>query len=271
MPEKDKLFWHVVFPPEVIKSALEIMIENLPINKKKLNDKKLRITLPTGETWHHDTDDEFFSDYRKGFSSVSLSYDYSFTGVLDLEVFRAQPTRILSTEILVRMPRRSEVERVFEVFEANAGRFRLPEPPKSTPKPKIFIGHGRDAQWKELKDHLHEKQGLDVQAYEIGARAALTVKEVLDEMLTSSSFALLVFTGEDQDKEGRLHARENVIHELGLFQGRLGWKKAIVLLEEGVNEFSNIQGTNQIRFTRGNIQATFGEILATIRREFSEA
>jgi len=67
---------------------------------------------------------------------------------------------------------------------------------------------------------------------------------------------------------GEFHARENVIHELGLFQGRLGFTRAIVLLEEGCQEFSNILGVNQICFTKGRIRETFGDILATIRREF---
>jgi hypothetical protein len=43
-----------------------------------------------------------------------------------------------------------------------------------------------------------------------------------------------------------------------------------VLLEEEVVEFSNIHGLNQIRFHKGNIRETFGEVLATIRREFAE-
>jgi predicted nucleotide-binding protein len=163
------------------------------------------------------------------------------------------------------MPLRRDVENIFNLLESNVERCRIP-----TPNVKIFIGHGHNKQWKELKEHLQDKHGLDIEAYEMGARAGLTVKEVIDEMLDSSSFALLVLTGEDTDVKGSVHARENVIHELGLFQGQLGWRKAIILLEEDVEEFSNIHGTNQIRFNKGNIQQTFGEVLATIRREFSE-
>ena len=177
------------------------------------------------------------------------------------------------TEATVSMQNRADIERVFNALESNVEKCRLPKlPPKKRKrhKIKVFIGHGHNTQWKDLKDHLHDKHGLDVEHYERGARAGLTIKEVLDDMLTSSSFALLVLTGEDLDAAGGLHARENVIHELGLFQGCLGWRRAIVLLEEGVAEFSNIHGLNQIRFQRGNIQATFGEILATIKREFSE-
>ena len=39
---------------------------------------------------------------------------------------------------------------------------------------------------------------------------------------------------------------------------------------EEVEEFSNIHGLNQIRYAKGNIVETFGEILATIKREFNE-
>ncbi len=49
---------------------------------------------------------------------------------------------------------------------------------------------------------------------------------------------------------GVCQARMNVIHEAGLFQGRLGFTKAILLLEDGCSEFSNIQGLGQIRFPK---------------------
>ena len=66
--------------------------------------------------------------------------------------------------------------------------------------------------------------------------------------------------GEDEDAEDTLYARENVIHETGLFQGRLGFARAIVLLEENTNEFSNLHGTNQIRYSRGKTKETFGDV-----------
>jgi len=46
----------------------------------------------------------------------------------------------------------------------------------------------------------------------------------------------------------RLSVDKNETHvSIGLFQGHLGWQKTTVLLEEGVAEFSNIQGLNQTR------------------------
>ncbi len=89
-------------------------------------------------------------------------------------------------------------------------------------------------------------------------------------MLEKSSIAFLVMTAEDEDSAGKMHARENVIHELGLFQGRLGFPRAIALIEESTNEFSNIHGIQQIRFSKGNIKESFGDVVATIKREFSK-
>lgn len=89
-------------------------------------------------------------------------------------------------------------------------------------------------------------------------------------MLSKSSFALLVMTGEDRDENGNLRARQNVIHELGLFQGKLGFSRAIILLEEDTEEFSNIHGIHQLRYGKHNIKETFGEILATLKREFEQ-
>jgi predicted nucleotide-binding protein len=164
--------------------------------------------------------------------------------------------------------------RLGNVVDACAEDCFVPEPPrpeKELPKPKIFIGHGGDPQWRDLKDHLHEQHEYDVVAYETGSRAGHTIRDVIADMLDKSSFAILVMTGEDRMDEGTVRARQNVIHELGLFQGRLGFTKAIVLKEEGTEEFSNINGVNQIRYTRGNIKETFGDVLAVLKREFGES
>lgn len=157
----------------------------------------------------------------------------------------------------------------FFVLDKDWERFKLPDPEQPMNDGlSIFIGHGRNSQWRDLKDHLTDKHGLSVIAYETGARAGHTIRDILEDMMVKSSFAILVMTGEDELVDGKVVARPNVIHETGLFQGRLGFSKAIVLLEAGTEEFSNLYGIQQIRFSKGKIQETFGDVLSTIKREF---
>jgi predicted nucleotide-binding protein len=171
----------------------------------------------------------------------------------------------------VEAARRADIEAIFEVFEKNSKISKLPpEPPEPLPpiSPVVFIGHGRSAAWRDLKDHLQDKHGFTVEHYESGARAGHTIRDILEDMVSKSSIAVLVLTGEDEQKDGLFRPRQNVIHEAGLFQGRLSFSRAILLIGDGVEKFSNVDGIQHISFTKGNIKETFGEVLATIRREF---
>lgn len=132
---------------------------------------------------------------------------------------------------------------------------------------EVFIGHGRSGVWRELKEFLVGRLGLEVEEFNSESQAGRTTVHRLEEMLGNSCVALLVFTGEDLHEDGATHARENVVHEAGLFQGRLGFQKAIVLLEDGCAEFSNIVGLQQIRFPKGNIRACFEDVRMVLERE----
>lgn len=255
--EKQKYYPRTVFDASVIRQAHEKFLQSLPKDSEPDSPDDLSVHIDT-ETWSYDSIEEFLADYPK---SHWFRFDHM-----------VLPNRLIvsgrppgETSVTVRMPNRALIEGVFHIFEVHAADSVI-EAEEAEPL-TVFIGHGRDDQWRDLKDHLHDLHNIDVVAYEVGPRAGLGVKEVLQQMIDESSFALLVLTGEDQHTDGELHARENVIHEVGLFQGTLGFERAIVLLEEGVTEFSNILGINQIRFPNGGIRETFGDVIATINRE----
>ena len=132
---------------------------------------------------------------------------------------------------------------------------------------KIFIGHGGSGIWRELKDFIVETLGLEYEEFNRISPAGKTNKERLKEMLEVCCMAFLIMTGEDEQADGSFSARDNVIHEAGLFQGKIDFERAIILLEEGCQEFSNIEGLGQIRFSKGKIEETFGGIIKVLKRE----
>ncbi|MFM2615593.1 TIR domain-containing protein [Vibrio campbellii] len=131
----------------------------------------------------------------------------------------------------------------------------------------VFIGHGRSHDWRDLKDFINERLSLPWDEFNRVPVAGLTNITRLAQMLDQACIAFLVMSAEDEQADGNHHARMNVIHEVGLFQGRLGFERAIVLLEEGCEEFSNIQGLGQIRYPKGNISAVFEDIRQVLERE----
>lgn len=134
-------------------------------------------------------------------------------------------------------------------------------------KKKIFIGHGHSTVWRDLKDFIQDRLKLDWDEFNRVAIAGIPTTHRLSQMLDEAGIAFLILTGEDETMFGTMQARMNVIHEAGLFQGRLGFTKAIILLEEGCEEFSNIHGLGHIRFPKGKIKEVFEDIRQVLERE----
>jgi predicted nucleotide-binding protein len=158
--------------------------------------------------------------------------------------------------------RRSDIERLRPrpaLSDAKIQRERTTE--------KVFIGHGRSPIWRVLKDFLVDRLHLPVEEFNNVPTAGMSTVMRLTDMLDGACFAFLVMTAEDEQPDGELRARENVVHEAGRFQGRLGFQKAIILLQQGCGEFSNIHGLGQIRFPEDQIEAIFEEIRRVLERE----
>lgn len=131
----------------------------------------------------------------------------------------------------------------------------------------VFIGHGRSKLWARLKTFLHDDYGIDSFSFESETHVGESIVPILEGFLDKAAFAIVVLTAEDETNEGKIRARQNVIHEAGLFQGRLGFKKAILLRQEGLDDFSNVDGLQYIGFTGDNIEQTFYELGRVLKRE----
>jgi CRP-like cAMP-binding protein len=138
--------------------------------------------------------------------------------------------------------------------------------PKARP-PCVFIGHGHSPVWKEVEGFLQNKLHLRTVEFDSESRAGELIVSILDKMLAEATFAVVVLTAEDETAQGAKRARQNVIHEAGLFQGRLGFPRAILLVQRGVEEFSNVDGLQCLKFEGDSIAGTFDELKGALMRE----
>jgi predicted nucleotide-binding protein len=205
------------------------------------------------------------AEYRRYSDATNFSWPLSY----------ARPTPIHEIQESLRLSRARSLDLLRQVvsFLTQELEFSAAEQSKTAPAGKslvgtnVFIGHGRSLVWRELKDFLENRLGLSVDEFNRVPVAGIPTSARLSEMLDAAAFAFLVMTAEDEQTDGTMRARENVVHEVGLFQGRLGFARAIVLVEDGCEEFSNVHGLGQIRFPTGNIAAKFEDIRAVLERE----
>ena len=85
-------------------------------------------------------------------------------------------------------------------------------------------------------------------------------------MLDEATIAFLIMTGEDEQSDG-MTAHEKCRSRSRPVSRSPRLERAIVLLEEGCEEFSNITGLGQIRFPKGCIKSAFEEVRRVCERE----
>lgn len=130
---------------------------------------------------------------------------------------------------------------------------------------RIFISHGRSEEWRKLQAYL--EKDLEHNTLELAQEANLgrTVLQKLSEEAQKCSIAVIVMTGDDTTENGEIRARENVMHEIGFFQGFYGLNNVVLLHESGVNIPSNIHGLVYIPFAKDTIDTTFGALLRELK------
>jgi sugar/nucleoside kinase (ribokinase family) len=128
----------------------------------------------------------------------------------------------------------------------------------------VFVAHGGNPQWRAVKEFVEEEIRLPVHSFETGVWGSTQVTDALDDLLSRCGFAVCVLTAEDLSVDGQWRARQNVVHEVGLFQGRYGFDRVILLVEEGVVSVPRTAVPFSVSFPRNGIDT----VLWRLRRMF---
>ena len=133
-----------------------------------------------------------------------------------------------------------------------------------TPSPererRVFISHGLPPDWRDVQGYIERDLRIPTLELAQEPNRGRTVLQKLAEESNRCSYAVVVMTGDDKIEDGVTRARENVMHEIGFFQGKFGLANVCLLHEEGVNIPSNIHGLVYIPFPKGVVSAAFGAL-----------
>ena len=157
---------------------------------------------------------------------------------------------------------------IAQLFEIRANSELATPNTIETPR-RVFISHGRAEDWRRVQSFIEKDMGLETVELAQEASLGMTIGQKLRSVSARCDTAVVVMTGDDQDADGQRRARENVIHEIGFFQGRYGDNRVVLLHEDGVSMPSNIHGVVYSPFPKGVIEACMQVLQRELRAMYA--
>ena len=145
-----------------------------------------------------------------------------------------------------------DIDQIFEI-RANS---ELEQPKQEAPR-RVFITHGHSDDWRRVQPFIEKDVGVLTSELAQEPNQGRTIIEKLDDNAARCDSAVIVMTGDDVTNEDKARVRENVMHEIGFFQGRYGRRFVVLLYEEDVNIPTNLSGVVYIPFAKSNIEGGF--------------
>jgi len=126
--------------------------------------------------------------------------------------------------------------------------------------PLIFISHGQSHLWKDVARYIDKELEYETLILQEQPNKGRTIIEKLEDELEDCDFAIIIMTAEDEQADGKMRTRQNIVHEIGFCQGHLGRENVLVLKQRGVEGFTNISGIVYEEFVGDNIKSAFQKI-----------
>jgi predicted nucleotide-binding protein len=209
-----------------------------------------------------------FERYQRAAQVLKEELPHLYDDLVILEIPEPKPDTIFEGRGYIERHRlealAKEIDYIFEVrANSNPGGSLSRDMP-----PAVFITHGRNQVWREVQAFIEKDVGLDTVELEQQPNRGRTIIQKLNDEAEQCGFGVIIMTAEDEAAFGPPRARENVIHEIGFLQGRLGLDRICILHEEGTNVPSNISGIVYIPFPKDTIRAGFGALQRELKAAF---
>jgi len=139
---------------------------------------------------------------------------------------------------------------------------------RSINEDNIFITHGHNEKVTlKIKNFLQDILKLKPIIFNENNIHGDTVIEDIERLTNVCGKAIIIQTKDDEMKNGGIRARQNVLHEMGYFYGKIGRRNTLLLMEEGIEQASNIVGINGVYFSPSKIEACYEEIRKFLHKQ----
>lgn len=124
----------------------------------------------------------------------------------------------------------------------------------------VFLGYGRNLDARQTIETFLEKNGLFVEYYDRDKEPGEYPFDILLRCIEKSDAAVILYTGDDTLESGERVGRRNVAYELGMAHRTFGRKRTLLLMEQRVEEPTNVLGMQVVFFNKGCLQDCFPQV-----------
>jgi sugar/nucleoside kinase (ribokinase family) len=135
------------------------------------------------------------------------------------------------------------------------------------PPPGVFLARGSSPEWTAVHDFLRNDCRLSVESAEDALESGPDGDvPAITRHIDNCGFAVCILV----DDEGRSEvtaANQRVLQLAGIFQGRYGFERVAMVVEEGCDVLSNVAGIIRLDYPRGDIRHVFWQMRQMLHRE----
>lgn len=131
----------------------------------------------------------------------------------------------------------------------------------------VFLVHDNSSYGPAVRQFVQKNCGLPVYEATVPEAGDPDFAAAMGKRLASCSLAICLLSARDTMSDGSRRVAQNIVHQAGIFQGRYGFGRVAILVEEDCDTFSNIAGLIRIDFSAGRVEGTFPELERMLRRE----
>lgn len=128
----------------------------------------------------------------------------------------------------------------------------------------IFISHGHHPETREKVEEFIEVLGLNPIVVLQSASDGLSVDAKIDKYIKNCVASIIIYTPDDELKNGKFLPRQNVIHETGILQRDMP-EKIIYLKEKSVSLPTNIAPKVYLSFEKNDLTEAFIQIIKELK------